>query len=377
METDGRILIVGGGIAGLTLANALASRGIAFELIERAPRWEPLGAGIGLGPNAMTLLRRLGRAEQIEREGWRFDRGVLADTRGRTLSVHALSTPEHGPLHGFAVPRSILHEALLEGVAGRALRLGLTVDAFAPDTRDVRVRFSDGSHGIYTRVIGADGIRSRVRDLAFGVIAPRYAGYTSWRFLATSREPPPFTIELWGCGRRVGVVPLGGDRVYVYATLNRRRGHPDPLAGRADCFREQFKDFAGPVPAALAGLERDAQLIATDIEEIQLPRWSSGRIALIGDAAHAMTPNLGQGAAMAIEDAWVLAESLEATPDGAAFEAWEQRRRPRVTRIQRLSRVIGSIGQISWPLGCAVRDFLLRRLPAPTRKLSRLLAELP
>lgn len=152
-----------------------------------------------------------------------------------------------------------------------------------------------------------------------------------------------------------------GDRLlFGYATANAAAGTPDPLQGRRARFRERFREFGGAVPEVLRTLERDDQLIHGDIEEVKLARWAEGCTVLLGDAAHAMTPNLGQGAAMAMEDAWALSEALGEEPSiERALDRYEARRRRRVERLQNASRAMGRIGQWGSPLACAVRDAML------------------
>jgi 2-polyprenyl-6-methoxyphenol hydroxylase-like FAD-dependent oxidoreductase len=180
---------------------------------------------------------------------------------------------------------------------------------------------------------------------------------------------------MWGRGRRFGLVPLTRDRVYCFAVANAPVGEPDPEHGRVERFRTRFGGFGGDVPAVLEQIERPEQLIHNDLEEIEQTPWQRDRVVLVGDAAHAVTPNMGQGAAMALEDTAVLAEMLaEKRPLAETLAAWEARRRPRVRFVQRQSRRIGRVAHRQGRAACAVRNGLLRLTPdrAAAAALARL-----
>ncbi len=359
-----RILIVGGGIGGLTLAAALQQRGMVALVVERAPKFAPVGAGIVLGVNAMKVMAQIGVAGAIAARGVEVGMARIADFRGRTLT--ALDFPSLPPDVGrsIAIHRAKLHDAILTGVDPASIRLGTTVaDLDNLDDR-VRVRFSDDTEDDFDVVIGADGIRSAVREMIFGDFPLQYSGYTCWRFVVRTQLPNNDSWEMWGPGRRFGVVPIGHGLVYCFTTLNAPPNDPTMRDLPLDAFKELFAGFGGPVPTVLAALSSASDLIWNDLEEIVLPRWTVSRVALLGDAAHAMTPNMGQGAAMAIEDAIVLAELLAETSDiRAALTNYEQRRRPRVTVIQTRSRRLGRVAQLQSRPAAAIRNAMVALTP--------------
>jgi 2-heptyl-3-hydroxy-4(1H)-quinolone synthase len=370
-----RILIVGGGIAGLATAAGLARRGIECEIVERAEQWKPVGAGIVLGVNAMSVLAGLGLDEAALARGTVLGGGAITDDGGRKLATtdFAELRPAFGPT--VALHRAELHDLLRAGAPDVPVTLGASVEQLHPAGDSVEVRFTTGREDRFDLVVGADGLRSRVRELVFGERKLAYSGYTCWRLVVEAPGPCVEMREMWGSGRRFGIVPIGGGRLYCFATLNAPQGAPDPVLGRLDRFRRRYAGFGGAVPAILDALTRDEELIHNDLEELPNRTWQRGRVVLIGDAAHAMTPNMGQGAAMGLEDAAVLVELLGGSAGmGAVPAALEARREPRVRWVQEQSRRIGRIGQLEHPAARALRNAVVRAIPdrANTAALRRL-----
>ncbi len=372
-----KILIAGGGIGGLTLAGFLQRNDIQFELAERAPAWAPVGAGIALAFNPMRLLRELGVADHVEAAGHAFTRGVISKADGQPISDADLSdlAARRGPT--IALHRAALHDALLTAISPDAISLGQGVEQVAEKSEGVEATFANGATSNYDLVVGADGINSAVRSSMWTDVDRRYSGYTCWRLVVDQASGVNEPWEMWGRGRRFGVVPIGPKRTYCFSTLN---APPNSDAMRnigLKRFREMFANFGGAVPGVLAALQHDDDLIHGDLEEVRLQSWVNGRVVLLGDAAHAMTPNMGQGAAMAIEDAYVLAEELASDqPIDAALSAYQSRRMPRVEAIQRQSWNFGRIGQWESGLACALRSTLFRLVPASaaTKRLEAMLA---
>ena len=305
-----RVLVVGGGIAGLMLAATFRSRGIDCELVEKVDEWAPVGAGIVLSVNAMAVLRGLGLDEALVSAGQVLGHGEITNANAQVIGATDFGTlkDDFGPT--VALHRAALHEILLAAVGPTPIAMSTSVESLASDASGVDVCFTDGREERFDLVVGADGIRSKVRSLAFGERRINYSGYTCWRFVVPRPAAGTHMREMWGCGQRFGVVPIGDERVYCFAVANAPHGQADPAEGRLDRFRKRFAGFGGDVPALLDALTRDDELIHNDLEELTDGPWISGRVVLVGDAAHAMTPNMGQGAAMGLEDAAVLEESL-------------------------------------------------------------------
>jgi 2-polyprenyl-6-methoxyphenol hydroxylase-like FAD-dependent oxidoreductase len=366
MRAD-KTLIVGAGIGGLTFAIAARRWGLSVEMVERAPAFAPVGAGIGLAPNAVACLSLLGLEDELVAAGSPFDAGRVSDELGRPI-ISATFADVGLPVQGVATHRAVLHELLLRAARDLKIRLGTTVDRLDLSGSSVRATFSDGSSGSYDLVVGADGVRSRVRALIFGADQPKYVGYFSWRTIVARPKEIELPVEMWGRGRRLGLVPISENDLYCFTTLNGppvgRDSFGDPLDGRLARFREAFGNFGGSAPRVLEQITDPEQLVPTDLEEVTLREWARGRVVLLGDAAHAMTPNLGQGAAMAMEDAVVLARLIERSNYVAdALALYQSARISRVRSIQRLSHRFGVIGQFESAAACAIRNTAVRILP--------------
>lgn len=320
--------MVGAGVGGAALARALRQRDLPVELVDRAPRLPPAGAGLYLPGNAHRALVALGLEHLVAARATVIERQRFLDHRGRVLTEVALPPFWAGVGPCLGVPRPDLHEVLLAAEPGPPLRLGVSVARWS-GSDPVRVDFTDGSSGEYDLVVGADGARSTVRREVFGGPPARDLGMTCWRFVVEGLPATDAWTVLLGRGRTFLTVPVGSGRTYCYADTT--TAVPDPTTAR---LRELFRDFGGPVPAALATLTPAVAVHAGPIEEVVTPRWSTAGWTLLGDAAHATSPVMAQGAAMALEDALVLAECLAGAPVEEATAAYERRRRPRVAFVQ-------------------------------------------
>jgi 2-polyprenyl-6-methoxyphenol hydroxylase-like FAD-dependent oxidoreductase len=382
MKIEGMpVLVIGGGIGGLAMAGALSRAGAAVDVIERAPRWEPLGAGLVLGANAQRVLDVLGFKAALNACGQPLSVMQLQDARGgrlQRMDMSALGTEFPPPL---AVHRAELQQVLLAGVDESRVVFDASIEHIECSADSVIATRTDGHRGEYALVIGADGLRSRVRQLAFSAAGAnvRYAGYTCWRTVMPNVSGLTDVIEMWGRGRRVGLVPLRGGRLYVFLTENAPPRGQDPAVRRNTSVAERFREFAGEARPVLDALSAstDLPLMRHDIEELASQVWGNDRIALIGDASHATTPNLGQGAAMALEDVLALLLALrDESTVNAAVKAYEADRASRVAAIVRTSRQLGVMGQWSSAFGAAVARTVMRCTPnrVSYRAMQRMLA---
>jgi len=373
-----RALIVGGGIAGLAAARGLTRAGVETVIVENVEAWRPVGAGIVLNVNAMAALRRLGLADAVESRGFRLGEGAITDQTGRALArtdFGALDA-DFGPTIG--LHRAELHAALLEGACDAAIHLGTSVAQIAQHSDCVDVELTNGRAERFDLVIGADGLHSRVRELSFGHVPTVYAGYTCWRFVVDVQLERSGLCEMWGRGLRFGCVPIGEHTSYIFAVANAAPDTPDPEAGRLQRLRKRFSSFGGPAPALLDALEAPDELIHNDLRAVPVGNWFDGRVVLIGDAAHAMTPNMGQGAGMGLEDAAVLVELVQAGGEiSEVLAEYRARRESRVRWVQNQSRRIGRIGQLENPLACRLRNAAVKLIPdsTSTRALRKLVSQ--
>lgn len=361
-----RVLIAGAGIGGLATAVALRRRGVEVEVAEAADHVRTVGAGITIQPNARAVLSSLG-IELDPDDVLPIGEVAMLDARGRTLMGGAFSNPEGPP--GVNIRRADLHRALLRAAEGVPLRVGSPVISVREEKGNgCRVAFGDGRDEAYDAMIGADGLHSNVRA---SLLPPqacelRFAGQACWRFTVNAPElHPHVTVERWNAGTRVGVVPLSRGGIYVYLVQSAAPGRFDATAASPDWMREHLGHLDDRVPALIDALEASPKphVHLGDLCDQPQISFGRGRVTLIGDAAHALTPNMGQGAAMAIEDAGALAlAATEASP-----EHWpalmDQRRRARVEHIARTSWRIGQMAHWRGGLARALRDLVLRTTP--------------
>ena len=363
MVGPGRILIAGGGMAGLTLAAALQRRGIEPVLVERNTAWEAVGAGIAVQPNGMRALRALGIDTAVERAGAVLRRLLFCNHRGEVLCEIDLEVlwGDVGPFIG--IERIKLQAALRSAAEGTPCRLGTRVTAVNQSNGQVGVDFSDRSNGDYDLVVGADGISSTLRQLSLSATPPVYGGQMAWRGIAPIR-PGGLTscsfgwapVAFLGSARLATGVPTVDGRTYDFGNVTGPRLQ-DPAQGRLGRLRDRFAKFGGLVQEYLASLEQDEQIHCGPIEWLELDEWRSGRVVLIGDAAHASSPMIGQGGCMAMEDAVVLAEVLSSAHSiESALDAYVEGRRPRVGWVRQQSRAVGE----SVSLPARTRDAALR-----------------
>ncbi len=368
------IAIGGAGIGGLCAALALGQGGHEVTLFERAPQLVAAGAGIVLAQNATAHLSVWGLGAELARRGAELSALEIRDAGGRALS--RVSPP--GQTVG--IFRGVLQELLLSAAlaTGRVrLVLGSAVEGFEQRSGSVVVE-PHRNTGHFDLLVGADGIGSAVRRALWGEEALRMAGYRCFRGIAWGDYGLTAQArESWGVGRRLGLVPISGG-VYWFAVENATPGEPVPAADVGEHLRARFSGFADPARRVLEATE-PASIVQHDLAD-RKPRkaWGRGRVTLLGDAAHPMTPNLGQGAGQAIEDVAALAQVLVGTSRAdvmLALARYEQLRARRAGAFVTQSFRLGRLAQTERPWLCAVRNFALGLTPdwVGDRRLARLL----
>lgn len=363
-----RALIVGGGIGGLATSIALERVGIQATVFERAPVARETGSGVQIWTNGMEALQELGLAEQIQQQGALIERFQIRTWRRGTVLVDV-------PLGDFArahndpvvcVSRCDLHRTL----AARAgqVQFGMNCIGFEQHSDGVTLRFDNGHQEHGTLLIGADGIRSAVRTRQVEHTQPRYRGYHELRALTRFSDPhfPPGAFWIfWGHGARFGMADVGHGLVWMFAVVNARERTVKLSNEQKQDLLSCFQGWAAPVEALIAATPPD-DIYQTNIYDIEpMQQWGSGPVTLLGDAAHAITPNLGRGAGEALVDATTLAASLRGcapTDVSQALRRYEAQRIGPTAIVARRSRRMGWMGQWQNGPACTFRSLLMRTI---------------
>ena len=372
-----RAVVVGGGIGGLSAGIALRGAGVDTVICERAPDLAKVevGAGMTLWPNAMRVLDRLGVAGEVYARGAVLDRFEQRTNRGRLLAVWPLDrmADELGE-RTVGVGRTDVHAALAQA-AGDMVRTGAELTGWEEDDSGVTAQLADGSSERGDVLIGADGIRSMVRSRLLGDGTPRFAGLSTWRAIAeldSDAVPPVPFSGYWGPGIRFVYFWTGPGKVSWEAIQAAdEEGGQDPPDGRKQVVRDRFAGWDAPAEPIIDATDERA-ISRTDIHDWPpVQRWGSDRVTLLGDAAHAMTFAVGQGAAQAMEDALALADALGANGDApAALRAYERRRIDRAAHFQKLAWRMARIGRYRNPVSVGLRNLVVQATSRPGFRMS-------
>lgn len=375
-----RVAVVGAGLGGLTAALALLQRGYDVTVYEQAPELGEIGAGVQLSPNAMKVMRALGIEKEILAVAYEPEHHVIRSWRsGRVLS----STPLKGALHDaygagyYGFHRADLHLALQRLVPARNVRLGMKCTGVRVDAQSARLAFEDGSEAESDVVIGSDGVHSAIRASLQGPESPRFTGNVCWRGLVPAHAMSPGEISP---DMTVWFGP-GASFIYYYV----RRGELVNWVAmcEADEWRGESWKFEGDRDELIGRYRRwhptvrklidrsDRYLKWALLDRDPLPRWSEGRVTLLGDAAHPMLPYLAQGACMAIEDGYSIAASLARHPGdiAGALQEYDAVRRKRTARVQLLARARAVENHLTSPVARLKRDirYALQRYADPSK----------
>jgi 2-polyprenyl-6-methoxyphenol hydroxylase-like FAD-dependent oxidoreductase len=338
-----RVLVVGGGVGGLTAAATFARRGVQVVLIERRPAFDIPGVGLGQPANALRVYDTLGVLDEVLDTGFSYDRMWIFDPKRTLIVEHKFLLGDNRVPAFCALSRLQLHKILL-GAAERAgvqVRLGVEVSEMAEDKGRVEVVFSNGQRDSFDLLAGFDGIRSATRlHLVGTAFAPRPSGYGAWRVQAPRRDEVRGMEFLQGIGSKTGAMPLGDDTMYLFHIRPEAPGADFAGQDMAGLFKKRLAQYGGYVAEIAASLNASSEIVYSPIEPLMLPwPWHRGRVVIGGDAAHTFAPHLTQGAAMAAEDAFVLAR--EALDDDAPLEArlmrYSMKRYPRCAFVYTFS----------------------------------------
>lgn len=359
--------IIGAGIGGLTTALAFEQKGIDYEIYERATTLSEVGAGIWMAPNPLQVFESLGILEEVKAEGNSIDRISLTK---KDLSILSDSSQDKvKQLFGYstiAIHRARLQKLLFDKIPQEKIHLGKSFEAFE-ELHDgkINVTFQDGSTALSDYLIGADGIHSGVRKQLFPNSKTRYSGQTCWRGLSSFQLPPEHEhrgMELWGNGVRLGISRISDKEVYWFAVATAEAGQKEDQDTVQQKLLGMYNDFHPMVKELIKNTQKD-KILRNDISDlVRLEKWHHNNICLIGDAGHATTPNMGQGAAQAIEDAYYLSNLIAANPDKNIFAEFEQKRRKKVDMIVNQSWSTGQMAH--WKRGRGFRNLLVKILPS-------------
>jgi 2-polyprenyl-6-methoxyphenol hydroxylase-like FAD-dependent oxidoreductase len=365
-----RALIAGAGIAGLTSAIALRQSGVEPVVLERAggPEQIQVGGCIHMWHNGMRGLQRIGVGErllELASDASIVERAEFRTASGRLMYGWSVrDTEQRVGAPTFGVRRPDLHRVLLDAVGDGVVRFGETCAGFEQDGDGVTVRLDGGREEHGDVLIGADGLRSSLRASLPGATEPRYAGYVSWQAIArvdTDVVPVGLFRVIWGRGARFLFYRIGPEDVYWEGTFAAAAGGEDDPDQRKQAVLARFRGWPAPVETIVDASENAAIGRADMYDRPPSKQWGVGRVSLIGDAAHAMTNALGQGANQAIEDALVLGRCLGAKQEDpvAALRDYEQERIPRTTTFASLSWTMARASRLHNALACRLRDTAL------------------
>ena len=376
MTTRGRVLVAGGGIGGLATAVSLRKQGFDAVVFERAERLSEIGAAIGVQTNAVRALREIGAVDEVLRVGVPIEHYRYYSWRGRRL----VDWPQGDIGRGIGEPTVVVHRAqlqraLLDALPAESVRLGRIVTGYREHPDGGSLEFADGTEEKGDLVVGADGIRSVLREGLLGPAEPRYSGWIALRGIAPSFSHLSFPLgvarQTLGRGLTFGMWHISDGRVYWVATAAVPAGLRDePGAGRKAWILDRFRSAHEPVAELIEATPAEVILRNDICDRPPVESWSGRRLTLVGDAAHPTTPVTGQGGGQAIIDAHVLGTALGGTAElddaslADAFARYQSRRAPVTASITQEAWRIGAMHHFGNPLLCAGRDLSLRFTPA-------------
>ena len=358
--------IIGAGIGGLTTALAFERKGIEYQLYEKAAELNEVGAGIWLAPNALQVLESLGVLEEIQANGNAIDRITIGKP-----NLVPLSDSKQDEIHAkfgyttVAIHRATLQKILFDKIPTEKIHLNKKFQSYKElETDKIKVVFEDGLSIETDFLIGADGINSKVRTQLFPNSKKRYSGQTCWRGVADiqlEEENKHRGYELWGNQIRFGISQIAEEKVYWFAVALAKENSKENRATMKDDLLEKFANFH-PLISKLINTTSLDKMIKSDINDLQpLDKWYHKNICLLGDAGHATTPNMGQGGAQAIEDAFYLSNAIIEKNHVDSFKLFQKRRNKKVSAIVKQSWNTGKMAH--WKYGQSFRNFVIQHMP--------------
>jgi 2-polyprenyl-6-methoxyphenol hydroxylase-like FAD-dependent oxidoreductase len=361
------VSIIGAGIGGLTTALTLKQKGINPTVFESASAIKPIGAGIIIANNAMQVFQKLGIHDKIEKSGNKISYMKITDTQLNPISIVDLTPYEtkYG-VHNIAIHRGDLQKILVDAVGSENINVSKRLSKI--EKKEIfQLTFDDNSIWETKFVIGADGIKSTVREQLFEQSTIRNAKQICWRGICEIDLPKKYHNELneaWGKGKRFGFVKISNKKVYWYALANTKTIKIETVN-----LKELFEDFHSDILNIIAATPK-ITIRTSEITDLKpIHKWQDKNVCLIGDAAHATTPNLGQGACQAIEDAYVLGKLLDSgIPFENTFQRYEKLRRKKAHSIVKTSWVVGKMAHIENDFGIWLRNTMLKKISKLSNK---------
>ncbi len=375
----GRIDIIGAGIGGLSLAIALKEVGLQTQIFEQAEAFKPLGAGIILANNAMQVYDKLGLRTAIEEKGQVISSLNITNEQLKPLSKMDLSYfKDKFKVNSIAIHRGVLQQLLVDQLDASKIYLNHKLEGLEVLPHAHKLWFEDQASRASPLVIGADGLNSVVRKFLFPEARIRLSKQVCWRGITKHQLPDPYKHalnEAWSTSARFGFVPIDKVHVYWYALKSYQRSKAEYSVDQLETYFEHFN----PLISELIASTDKAQINTAEISDLKPMRtWYGNGCCLMGDAAHAATPNMGQGACQAIEDAYVLAHCMKNYAPQRAFEKFQQLRIKKALDVVQRSWRIGQMAHISNPIFSAIRNQLLQMMPTSlSQKQSNQLFTLP
>ena len=345
-------IIIGGGIGGLTTAIALKQKGIDAKIYEQTNEMTPAGAGLFVASNALNVFHRLGMADEIVSAGKEFTKVDILDTKNNVISsIDCEYVKRKFGKGNFSIHRGELQRILIEKLPPTCLITGKVFEKYNQDENEVEVYFTDGTVEKADFLIAADGIHSKARKQMFPNQNLRFANQTCWRFVTNFTLPnPKYAQEIWANekGLRVGFSQINQHQVYCYITIKESKGGKDDQNNIKEKLLSLCSDFQPFVKEIVQNLN-PKEVLRNDIYDFSpISNWQDKKVILLGDAAHATTPNLGQGACQAIEDAYVIADCLaKAKNVESAFNQYQNIRIKKAHYITNTSWLLGKVSNTS------------------------------
>lgn len=357
--------IIGAGIGGLTTALAFEKLNIPYHLYEKAEDINAIGAGIWLAPNALKVYEWLGILDQVKNAGNSIDRITIATADLQTLtdSKQDEAKEEYG-YSTVAIHRAELQKVLANNVASSNISWGKGLKSYTETKEGVELQFLDATTTIVNYLIGADGINSVVRKQLFPKSKIRYSGQTCWRGVTNFKLPEDYNhrgIEMWGKQTRFGISKLSADKTSWFAVAKSKPFLTDNKETLKEDLLKEYKKYANVVTDLIANTNIDA-ILRNDIIDLKpIKKWHTNRVCLLGDAGHATTPNMGQGGAQAIEDAYFLSKIIATNTTDSPFKEFQKVRYKKVNSIVNQSWITGKVAHLGF--GSKIRNMVFKNLP--------------